>query len=65
MNIIKTVKDTFSKKNIIFDLAKNDFKKRIVGSYFGVVWMFIQPIVTILIYYIVFQKGFRSAPRCV
>ena len=43
------------------DLAKADFKKRFVGSYFGVVWMFVQPVVTVAIYYFVFGVGFRSA----
>ena len=34
-----------------------------VGSYFGVVWMFIQPVVTVAIYAFVFgESGFRSAP---
>lgn len=43
-------------------LAKDDFKKRFVGSYFGVIWMFIQPTVTILIYTFIFQVGFKSVP---
>lgn len=44
------------------NLAASDFKKRFVGSYFGVFWMFVQPIVTIIIYYCVFQLGFKTAP---
>ena len=47
---------------MIFDLAKADFKKRFAGSYFGVAWMFIQPIVTVLIYFCIFQLGFKSSP---
>lgn len=42
-------------------LAKNDFKVRYAGSYFGAIWAFIQPIVTILVFWFVFQVGFRSA----
>ena len=37
-------------------------RKRFVGSYFGVVWMFIQPIVTVSIYAVVFGMGFKSPP---
>ena len=43
-------KGIIEKRKLIWDLSKADFKKRFVGSYFGVIWMFIQPLVTILIY---------------
>lgn len=62
MGIINELKDVFSKRKIIISLAVSDFKKRFVGSYFGVFWMFVQPIVTIVIYYAVFQLGFKSEP---
>ena len=42
------------KCRLIMELAKADFKKRLVGSYFGLLWMFIQPVVTVVIYYMVF-----------
>ncbi len=42
------------KSKLIFELAKADFKKRLAGSYFGVFWMFLQPVVTVAIYYMVF-----------
>lgn len=47
---------------MILSLAKSDFKKRFVGSYFGIVWMFIQPLATILVYTLIFQVGFRATP---
>lgn len=52
----------WSRKELIMTLAKADFKKRFIGSFFGILWMFVQPIVTVLIYYVVFQLGFRSQP---
>jgi teichoic acid transport system permease protein len=52
----------WNNRKLIVDLAKADFKKRFAGSYFGVVWMFIQPTVTVLIYFCIFQLGFKSAP---
>ena len=58
--IISMGKDIIKKRRLIGDLAKADFRKRFVGSYFGVVWMFVQPIVTVLIYYFVFGVGLRS-----
>lgn len=47
---------------MILDLAKADFRKRFVGSYFGVIWMFVQPLVTIAIYALIFGWGFKSPP---
>ncbi|MFQ9152799.1 MAG: ABC transporter permease [Blautia sp.] len=40
--------------------GKNDLKSRFAGSYFGTVWAFIQPIVTILVYYFVFGIAMRG-----
>lgn len=62
MSFIESIKDVFSKRKLVMSLAVADFRKRFVGSYFGVAWMFVQPIVTILIYYLVFQVAFRSEP---
>ena len=54
-------KGIIEKRKLIWDLSKADFKKRFVGSYFGVIWMFIQPLVTILIYAFLFgEYGFKS-----
>lgn len=58
--LVSLAKDIVKKRRLILDLSKADFRKRFVGSYFGVVWMFIQPIVTVAIYYFVFGVGFRS-----
>lgn len=47
-------------RTLIGNLAKNDFKKKFAGSYFGVVWAFIQPVITVLVYWFVFEKGLNS-----
>lgn len=49
-------------KRLIWNLAKNDFKTKYAGSYLGIFWAFVQPIITVLTYWFVFQVGFRSAP---
>ena len=41
--LISLLKEIVKKRRLIWDLAKADFKKRFVGSYFGIVWMFVQP----------------------
>ncbi len=60
--VISLIKEIVKRRRLIWDLSRADFKKRFVGSYFGVVWMFVQPIVTVLIYFFVFQLGFKSVP---
>lgn len=49
-------------RNLLVDLIKNDFKSRYLQNYLGVLWAFIQPTVTILIFWFVFQVGFKSIP---
>ena len=60
--VLSLIKEMIKKRKLIWDLSKADFKKRFVGSYFGIVWMFIQPIVTVVIYFFIFQLGFKSVP---
>ena len=52
--------DVYKNRRMVMKLAKNDFKTRYAGSYFGTFWAFVQPIVTILVYWFVFSVGFRS-----
>ncbi len=47
-------------RRLILKLSVNDFKTKYAGSYLGIVWAFIQPIVTILVYWFVFSVGLRS-----
>lgn len=47
---------------LIMRLAKNDFKSRYSATIFGIVWAFVQPLMTILVFWFVFQMGFKTAP---
>lgn len=61
--LIALVKGIVNKRKLILDLSKADFRKRFVGSYFGVVWMFVQPLVTITLYAFIFgEHGMKNAP---
>ena len=53
------LKDIYENRRMIFKLAKNDFKTRYAGSVFGTVWAFVQPLVTIAVYYFVFGYGLK------
>lgn len=54
-------KGLFASGRIIRALAGNDFKARYSGSYFGAAWGFVQPIVTILVYWFVFSVGLKAS----
>ena len=47
-------------RKLILNLAKNDFKKKFAGSYFGVIWAFVQPVITVLLYWFVFEKALNQ-----
>lgn len=47
-------------RGLILSLAKNDFKTKYAGSYLGIVWAFVQPVVTILVYWFVFSIGLKA-----
>ena len=47
-------------RKLILNLAKNDFKKKFAGSYLGIIWAFVQPVITVLMYWFVFEKGLNS-----
>ncbi|MDP9677248.1 teichoic acid transport system permease protein [Paenibacillus jamilae] len=56
------LKELYQNKELIYRLSLNDFKTRYAGSYLGIIWAFVQPIITVLIYWFVFEVGFRSGP---
>ncbi|CAM4471299.1 ABC transporter permease [Paenibacillus tarimensis] len=56
------LKELVNSQSMLFQLVKNDFKAKYLGSYLGMFWAFINPIITILVFWIVFQFGFRSMP---
>ena len=45
---------------LVWKLSKNDFKTKFAGSYLGTIWAFVQPVVTILVYWFVFEKALGS-----
>ncbi|WP_232061469.1 ABC transporter permease [Paenibacillus odorifer] len=52
--------ELYRNKKMLYFLSVNDFKTKYAGSYLGVIWAFVQPVVTVLIYWFVFEVGFRS-----
>jgi teichoic acid transport system permease protein len=46
--------ELYQNRKLIWKLARNDFKTRFAGSYLGVFWGFVPPIITVLLYWFVF-----------
>lgn len=53
--VISLPVELFQSRHLIWKLAKNDFKKRYAGSYLGIVWALVQPVITVLMYWLVFD----------
>ena len=58
-------KELYQSKELIWKLSKNDFKKRYAGSYLGFVWALIQPVITVVMYWIVFDLVFNTRSQMV
>ncbi len=54
--------DIIKSRNLILELTKKDFQTRYLGSYLGMFWAFIQPTISVLIFWFVFELGFKSIP---
>lgn len=55
--------EIFRERKLIWKLAKNDFKTKFAGSYLGTVWAFVQPVITVLVYWFVFEKALGAASQ--
>ena len=61
-SLLGLIRDIFANKLLLWQMTKRDFKQRYVSSYLGILWAFIQPTVTVFIFWFVFQIGFKSTP---
>ena len=55
--------DIIKNRRLIWELAKNDFKTKFAGSYLGIVWAFIQPVITVFVYWFVFEKALSAGTQ--
>ena len=46
----------------VWQFALDDFKTKYAGSVLGALWAFLQPMITIVLYWFIFQLGFKSQP---
>ncbi len=52
--LLQLIQELLQNRRLIWKLSKNDFKTKYAGSYLGVIWAFVQPVVTIVLYAVVF-----------
>ncbi|MHB1348530.1 MAG: ABC transporter permease [Desulfobulbaceae bacterium] len=67
MKFIKMIyiflKDVFKKRTVIYELARRDFRQQYLGSYLGLLWMFLEPLVYIFVLYVVISIGFKTSDQ--
>ena len=59
-NVINMCRDIYADRRLLVDLSLKDTKKRFSGTYLGVLWGLLQPLMTVAVYWAAFQYGFRS-----
>ena len=60
--LIALILDIFRNRKLLWQMTKRDFRQRYLGSYLGILWAFIQPTITVLIFWFVFEVGFKAMP---
>ncbi|MDO4294095.1 MAG: ABC transporter permease [Eubacteriales bacterium] len=53
-------RELYQNRRLIWKLAKSDFKKRYAGSYMGMFWAMVQPVITVALYWVVFVVIFPN-----
>ncbi|SDX52950.1 ABC transporter permease [Eubacterium barkeri] len=53
-------RDLYKNRKLLIQFSVNDFKAKYAGSFFGVFWAFFTPMVTIAVYWFVFEKGMKA-----
>ena len=59
---LRFVVTLFKSRSLVYNLARRDIQSRYLGSYLNFLWAFVQPTITILLLWFVFEVGFRSPP---
>ena len=52
--------ELYKNRILIARLSYNDFKTRFSGSFFGIFWAYVQPVVMVLVFWFVFTHGFGA-----
>ncbi|MDR0614408.1 MAG: ABC transporter permease [Lactobacillales bacterium] len=58
--LISLIKEIIDNRKLLFQFSLNDFRARFAGNMLGILWAFIQPVVTVVTYWFVFSVVFKS-----
>ena len=61
-NFVLFITTLYQQRFLIMEMAKRDILTRYVGSFLGIFWAFINPMIMISIYWFVFSVGLRVKP---
>ena len=56
------LKHIVESRKLLFTLSYNDFKEQYLGSYLGIIWAILRPLMFIGVMWFVFGVGFKSKP---
>lgn len=59
---MKSNSNILKNSKLLWELSKKDLRTKYLGSFMGVLWAFIHPTISILVYWVVFQVGFKTTP---
>jgi len=59
---LRFVVTLFKSRSLVFNLARRDIQSKYLGSYLNFLWAFVQPTITILLIWFVFDVGFKVPP---
>jgi lipopolysaccharide transport system permease protein len=60
--LINFLKLTALQRGLIVSLARREIAKQYIGSIMGILWSVVHPLVTIVVFWVVFSLGFRAQP---
>lgn len=52
----------YTQRRLIFAMARREIKSQYIGSFLGILWAFIHPVVMIGVFWFVFSVGFKAQP---
>lgn len=55
-----TIKSFYQAKKLIIDMSISDFKYQFLGSYLGVAWAVLRPLIFITVIWFIFTAGFKN-----
>lgn len=61
LQLQKLTKEIWSDRRLLISLSYKDFQRKFSGTVFGAFWAMVQPLLTIVVYWVAFQYGFKSA----